>query len=56
MNVDNLLDTIDKICPLEDAFEDDKVGLLIGARANTVSGIVVSHDLDLRTLQYCKEN
>jgi dinuclear metal center YbgI/SA1388 family protein len=56
VNVDNLLDTIDKICPLEDAFEDDKVGLLIGARANTVSGIVVSHDLDLRTLQYCKEN
>jgi hypothetical protein len=56
VKVFNLLEVVDKICPLEDAFNDDKVGLLIGSGANDVSGIVVSHDLEKSTLNYCKEN
>ena len=56
MKVFDLLDVVNKICPFEDAFDDDKVGLLIGSGANDVSGIVVSHDLEKSTLDYCKEN
>ena len=56
MKVFDLLEVVDKICPFEDAFDDDKVGLLIGSGTNDVSGIVVSHDLEKSTLDYCKEN
>ena len=56
MKVFELLDLINEICPLEDAFEDDKVGLLIGSGQNTISGIVVVHDLDNSALQHCKEH
>ena len=56
MKVFDLLDVVNKICPLKDAFDDDKVGLLIGSGTNDVSGIVVSHDLEKSTLDYCKEN
>ena len=56
MKVFDLLEVVDKICPFEDAFDDDKVGLLIGSGTNNVSGIVVSHDLEKSTLDYCKEN
>ena len=56
MKVFDLLEIVDKICPFEDAFDDDKVGLLIGSGTNEVSGIVVSHDLEKSTLDYCKEN
>ena len=56
MKVFDLLDVVNKICPFKDAFDDDKVGLLIGSGTNEVSGIVVSHDLEKSTLDYCKEN
>ena len=56
MKVFDLLEVVDKICPFEDAFDGDKVGLLIGSGTNDVSGIVVSHDLEKSTLDYCKEN
>lgn len=56
MKVFELLDVVDKICPFEDAFDDDKVGLLVGSGENEISGIVVSHDLEKSTLDYCKEN
>jgi len=56
VKVFDLLDVVNKICPLKDAFDDDKVGLLIGSGTNDVSGIVVSHDLEKSTLDYCKEN
>ena len=56
MKVFDLLDVVNKICPFKDAFDDDKVGLLIGSGTNEASGIVVSHDLENSTLDYCKEN
>jgi len=56
VKVFDLLDVVNKICPFKDAFDDDKVGLLIGSGTNEASGIVVSHDLENSTLDYCKEN
>ena len=56
MKVVELIKIVNQICPFEDAFEDDKVSLLIGAGTNTVSGVVVSHDLDEATLKYCIKN
>ena len=57
MNVAELVKVIDEITPLNFAFDDDKVGLLIGSEENDVSGILVAHDLENAVLeQLDKEN
>ena len=56
MKVFELLDLVNEICPFEDAFNDDKVGLLIGSGSKTISKVVVAHDLEKSTLKYCIEN
>ena len=55
MKVFELIDIVDGIVTFADAFDDDKVNLLIGSGKNDVSSIVVSHDLDTTTLDYCLE-
>ena len=42
MNVAELVKVINEITPLNFAFDDDKVGLLIGSEDNDVSGILVA--------------
>ena len=57
MNVAELIKVINKITPLDFAFDDDKVGLLIGSEENDVSGILIAHDLENAVLeQLDKEN
>ena len=57
MNVAELVKVINEITPLNFAFDDDKVGLLIGSEENDVSGILVAHDLENAVLeQLDKEN
>ena len=51
MNVAELIKVINKITPLDLAFDDDKVGLLIGSEENDVSGILVAHDLENSVLE-----
>lgn len=51
MNVAELIKIINKITPLDLAFDDDKVGLLIGSEENDVSGILVAHDLEKSVLE-----
>ena len=52
MNVTELIKVINKITPLDLAFDDDKVGLLIGSEENDVSGILVAHDLENSVLEH----
>ena len=57
MNVAELVKVINEITPLNFAFDDDKVGLLIWSEENDVSGILVAHDLENAVLeQLDKEN
>ena len=57
MNVAELVKVINEITPLNFAFDDDKVGLLIGSEENDVSGILVAHDLENAVLEELdKEN
>ena len=51
MNVAELVKVINEITPLNFAFDDDKVGLLIGSEENDVSGILVAHDLENAVLE-----
>ena len=51
MNVAELVKVINEITPLNFAFDDDKVGLLIGSEENNVSGILVAHDLENAVLE-----
>ena len=53
MKVSELLKIVDGIVPLENAFEDDLVGITIGSEENEVNGIVVAHELDKQLLDYC---
>ena len=50
MNVAELINTVNNITPFRLAFEDDKVGLLIGSMENDVSGILVVHDIEQSVL------
>ena len=50
MNVADLINTVNNITPFGLAFEDDKVGLLIGSMENDVSGILVVHDIEQSVL------
>ena len=57
MKISELIKVINTITPFELAFDDDKVGLLIGSEENDVSGILVAHDLENAVLeQLDKEN
>ncbi len=51
MNVSELIKTVNEITPFELAFEDDKVGLLIGTEENDVSGVLIAHDLENSILE-----
>ena len=56
MKVSELVDTLNSFIPFKQAFEDDKVGLLIGSDSQDVSGILIAHDLEDSVLNYCLEN
>ena len=56
MNVSILLEHINKLTPLNHAFEDDSVGLLIGDESNQVENLIVGHELEESLLEYCKDN
>ena len=56
MNINELLDKVQKIVPLNNAFEDDNVGLIIGSGEEEVRNIIVAHDLTLELLDHCEKN
>ena len=56
MKVSKLLKIVDSIVPLENAFEDDLVGLTIGSEENEVNGIIVAHELDRQLLKHCSDS
>ena len=56
MNVAELINTVNNITPFGLAFEDDKVGLLIGSMENDVSGILVVHDIEQSVLEHVVSN
>ena len=56
MKVSELVDTLNSFIPFKQAFEDDKVGLLIGSDSQDISGVIVAHDLEGSVLNYCIEN
>ena len=56
MNVSTLLEHINKLTPLNHAFEDDSVGLVIGDENNQVVNLIVGHELEESLLDYCKNN
>ena len=56
MNVSTLLEHINKLTPLNHAFEDDSVGLVIGDENNKVVNLIVGHELEESLLDYCKNN
>ena len=56
MNVSELIKTVNNITPFELAFEDDKVGLLIGSEENDVSGVLIAHDLENSILEQLDNN
>ena len=51
MKVSELVKVINEITPLNFAFDDDKVGLLIGSDSQDVSGILIAHDLEDSVLE-----
>ena len=53
MKVSELLKIVDGIVPLENAFEDDLVGITIGSEENEVDGLIGAHELDKQLLDYC---
>ncbi len=56
MKISELIKVINATTPLELAFDDDKVGLLIGSEENEVSGIIVVHDLERSVLEHIVNN
>ena len=56
MNINELLEKIQEIVPLNNAFEDDNVGLIIGSGDEEVKNIIVAHDLTLELLEHCDKN
>ena len=53
MNVKELYQVVNKLCPFEDAFEDDKVGVLVGSEKAEVKNLLVSHDISKEVLDKC---
>tara|TARA_Y100000741_G_scaffold1014_1_gene900 strand:- start:897 stop:1667 length:771 start_codon:yes stop_codon:yes gene_type:complete len=56
VNVAELINTVNNITPFRLAFEDDKVGLVIGSMENDVSGILVVHDIEQSVLEHVVSN
>lgn len=56
MNISTLLKHVNKLTPLDHAFEDDSVGLVIGDESNKVGNFIVGHELEESLLDYCKDN
>jgi len=56
VKISELIKVINITTPLELAFDDDKVGLLIGSEDNEVSGIVIVHDLEQSVLEHVVSN
>ena len=46
MNVGKLLETVDSLAPLSNAFEDDFVGITIGSEDSEVNGLAVAHEIE----------
>ena len=56
MNVSTLLEHINKLTPLDHAFDDDSVGLVIGDETSKVKNLIVGHELEESLLDHCKNN
>ena len=56
MKISELIKVINAITPFELAFDDDKVGLLIGSEDNEISEILVAHDLENSVLEHVLNN
>ena len=56
MKLFELLDNVNKIVPLQYAFEDESVGITIGDNESNVNNIVIGHELDDYLLEYCSNN
>ena len=52
MNVGKLLETVNSLVPLNNAFEDDFVGLTVGSEDSEVNGVAVAHELENSILDY----
>ena len=55
MQIFELINVINEISPLSDAFSDDKVGLLIGKPESEVNNLIFAHDIDRKILKICNE-
>ena len=53
MDINDLIQNIQKIVPFENAFEGDNVGLILGSEKEEVQNIIVAHDLTLELLEHC---
>ena len=56
MNISILLEHINKLAPLNHAFEDDSVGLLIGDESNQVENLAIGHEHEESLFKHCKNN
>jgi putative NIF3 family GTP cyclohydrolase 1 type 2 len=52
VNVGKLLETVNSLVPLNNAFEDDFVGLTVGSEDSEVNGVAVAHELENSILDY----
>ena len=46
MNVGKLLETVNSLVPLDNAFQDDFVGLTVGSEDSEVNGVAVAHEFE----------
>ena len=56
MNVSKLLETVNSLAPLDCAFEDDFVGIIIGSKNSKINGLAVAHELENNILKYSIDN
>jgi len=56
VKISELIKVINETTPFELAFDDDKVGLLIGSEDNEISEILVAHDLENSVLEHVLNN
>ena len=55
MKVKDILSYLQKLYPLNTACDFDNVGLLVGDSESEISGIIVSLDCDITTLEFAKQ-
>ena len=55
MDINELMDNIQALVPLGNAFEGDNVGLVIGSYKEEVKKIIVAHDLTIELLDHCMD-